>query len=118
MPATLCVAVTAQLAVWLPSAVVAVIVAVPGPTAVTMPVVRPTVATLELPLDQVMALFVAFAGESVADKLPVAPTLRARLVELRLTLVTDTLDIVSEHVAVLPPSAVVAVIAALPAAVP
>ena len=59
-----------HVAVLFPSAVLTVIVAVPGLIAVTTPVCD-TVATLGLSLDQVISLFVAFAGEIVAVKVDV-----------------------------------------------
>ena len=55
-----------------PSAVVAVIVAVPLDTAVTTPVLL-TVATCELLLFHVTFLFPAFVGVTVATSVSVAP---------------------------------------------
>ena len=57
--------VTVQDALYPPSAVVAVITAVPLPTAVTLPFWS-TVATAVFPLTHVTALLVALAGETVA----------------------------------------------------
>jgi hypothetical protein len=64
---------------------IAVIVAVPGDTAVTVPLL--TVATAWLELDQVTDLFVAFEGETVAVRLVEPPTSRVRVLWL-----TDTPD--------------------------
>ena len=64
--------VTWQVAVLLPSTVAAVIVAVPGATAVTLPQVS-TVATDSSLLLQVMILFVAFSGRAFAPRLKCRP---------------------------------------------
>ena len=111
------VLVNVQVAVLLPSAVVAVIIAVPAFTAVTFPVLS-TVAIALLEVVQFTALFVAFDGATVADKLYVPPTNNAFIVEVKLTDVTLTTGAsatVTVQVAVLLPSAVVAVIIAVPA---
>ena len=113
-PVTGTVTVTAQVAVLLPSAVVTVIVAVPDATAVTFPEVE-TVATLVLLLLQVTFLFVALLGATVAVSVSVAFGANVSVVLFRLTPVTGTVT-VTEHVAVLLPSAVVTVIVAVPAA--
>ena len=65
--------VTVHLAVFFPSVVVAVIVAVPFFFAVTTPLLE-TVATLVLLLFQVTALFVALLGATVAVNVAVFPT--------------------------------------------
>jgi hypothetical protein len=112
------VTVTAHVAVLLPSAVVTVMVAVPPPTAVTMPPL--TVATALLLVDQVTFVLVALVGAIVGVRVPVAvpPTTKFRVVRLRLTAVTDTLLVptVTAHVAVLLPSSVVTVMVAVPVA--
>ena len=66
--------VTVQEAVLPPSFVVTTITAVPGATAVTLPLAS-TVATAVLLLVQVTVLSVASLGLTVAIKLPVPPTL-------------------------------------------
>jgi hypothetical protein len=69
------VTVTAQVAVLAPSTVVTVMVAEPAATAVTTPV-ELTVATLVLLLLQVTFLLVALAGDTVAVRVAVCPTVR------------------------------------------
>lgn len=96
-----------------PSVVVTVIVAVPAAFAVTTPE-EDTVATEVLLEDQVTDLSVAFDGVTVAVKLCVSPTVMVRLVWFRLTPVTVIGFTVTEHVAVFPPSSVVAVMTAVP----
>ena len=66
------VTVTVQAAVFPPSAVLTVIVAVPSPFAVIFPLLS-TVATLVLLDDQLTDLFVAFDGETVAVRVAVLP---------------------------------------------
>jgi hypothetical protein len=106
--------VTVQVAVLLPSTVVAVMVAFPAATPVTTPFA--TVATAVLLLVHVTALLVALEGETVAVKVDFASLARVRLVLSRLTPVTVTAALtVTEQVAVWPPSFVVTVIVALPA---
>lgn len=68
-PTTMCLA-----AVLPPSSVVAVIVAVPVPTAVTTPF-SSTVATLSSLEEYVTFLLVAFSGKMVGTSLSVSPTL-------------------------------------------
>ena len=63
--------VTVQVAVLSPT--LAVMVAVPLPTAVTLPLAS-TVATEVLELDQVTLLSVAFSGSTVATSVEVPPT--------------------------------------------
>ena len=101
--------------VLLPSTVVAVIVAVPTPTAVTTPVVL-TVATLMLLLDHVTFWLVALAGATVAVNARVPPTFNG-VVGRQLPIVTLVGIIgatVITHVLVLLPSTVVAVSVAEP----
>jgi copper chaperone CopZ len=116
--ATFCATtVAAQVAVFPPSAVVTVIVAVPAATGVTTPAL--TVATAVLLDDQVTFVFVAFEGLTVAVSVPVAPpTVNESVVGLKATPVTATACVptVTAQVAVLPPSTVVTVIVAVPAA--
>jgi len=106
---------TAARAVKLPSAVVTVIMAKPGETAVTRPIAL-TVAICALLLDQETAELLAPDGATVAANCPVCPTVRARLVALKTTPVTRTGGFVTEMAtpAVRPPSAVVTVITAKP----
>jgi len=110
------VTVTLQMAVFNPSVVVTVIVAVPAETAV----IRPdelTVATAVLEDVQVTALLVAFVGVTVAVKVSVAPTVSDVSVLFRVTPVTaPTALTVMVHIAVLAPSAVFTVIVVEPAA--
>jgi hypothetical protein len=111
--------VTVQFAVFPPSAVVTVIVAVPVETAVTSPL-EETVATLVLLLDQVTAWFVAPLGAIVAESCLVFPTATVAAKVSRLTPVTATawLTTVTVQLAVFPPSAVVTVMRAVPELTP
>ena len=78
--------VTSQVALTpLPSAVVAVMVALPAPTAFTLPFWF-TVATFSLLLLHFTALLVASSGFTVAARVSLPPTSRVRLV---LSSVTD-----------------------------
>ena len=79
--------VTVQVAFWPPEAV-AVIVAVPAPTAVTFP--PETVATDGLDVVQVTVLLVALDGVTVAVSVDEPPALRVRVVELRVMPVVAT----------------------------
>ena len=81
------VTVTTQVAVLLPSSVVAVMVAVPGATAVTLPLVS-TVATPGALLSQVTDLSVALSGVMAAIRVSLLPTSRVKLVLFSSTLVT------------------------------
>ena len=109
--------VTEHVAVFDPSVVVTVIVAVPAAFAVTTPL-EDTVATVVLLEVHVTDLSVAFEGSTVAVKVSVSPTVMDRELLFRLTPVTDTFaaDTVTVHFAVLDPSFVVTVIVAVPAA--
>ena len=71
------------------SAVMAVTVAVPAATAVTIPVPE-TVAMVELLLDQIMVRTVAVDGATVATRGDVLPMFKERVVMLRATPVTGT----------------------------
>ena len=102
------------MAVLLPSAVVAVMVALPFATAVTTPLAF-TVATAVLSEAQVTVLFVALSGNTMAVRLPVCPGFSDRVAGATLNPVTEVLTSTAQ-VAVLPPSAVVAVMMALPLA--
>jgi len=108
--------VTVQVAVLLPSAVVTVTVAVPAVTAVTTP--PDTVATAGAPLLHVTFWLVALEGAIAAVKVSVPPTKRLADDLFRVTPVTVTTALltVTAQAAVLPPSTVVAVITADPAA--
>jgi len=109
MPTTI-----AQVAVLPPSAVVAVIVALPEPTAVTRPVLE-TVATLWSELDQRTDLFVASEGLIVAVSWELSPAERLMIAWARLTLDTATAAaVLIAQVANLAPSTVVTVIVAVP----
>ena len=112
--------VTAQLAVFAPSEVVTVIVAVPAEIGVTTPPAE-TVATAALLELQPTPEFVALVGLSVAVKVPVAPpAVSDRLVGLTVTPVTATVAAatVTAQLAVFAPSEVVTVIIAVPAEMP
>ena len=102
--------VTSQVAIF-PFAVVTVIVAVPAPTAVTVPFT--TVATLVLEDTQVKVLSVVSAGVTEAVKVSLLPLMRERLFLLRLTPDARTLTVISQ-VAVFP-FAVVTVMVTVPA---
>ena len=79
--------VTIQVAVWFPSLVFTVILAVPSFIAVTFPAVS-TVAIWVLSLFQVTFLFVAFVGFIVAVNVAVSPTLMSKVDLFKLTDVT------------------------------
>lgn len=87
MPVTGTRTVTVQVAFWPPD-VVAVIVAVPGPTAVTLP--PETVATEAFEVVQVTVLLVAFDGLTVAVSVEEPPALRVSAVWLRVMPVVAT----------------------------
>lgn len=108
--------VTEQVAVLLPSEVLTVTTVVPTFFAVTSPL-EVTEATDVLPTVQITSLLVAFDGETVATKDAVLPTWRVNEEVFRDTPVTETVEAftVTEQVAVLPPSVVLAVIVAVPA---
>ena len=89
--ATVDVTVTAQLATFAPSCVVAVIVALPAATELTKPVAL-TVATAPLLVVHVTVLLVAFVGETVAVNCEVAGVLIDNVVDDKLTLVTATVE--------------------------
>ena len=113
------VTVSSQVAVWLPSSVVTVMVAFPAATALTTPL--ETVATLLLLVDQVMFLLVASLGRTVAVRVTVSPTLMLAVVLSSLTPVTGTTELfstVTVLVAVYPPSSVVTVMTAVPSLIP
>ena len=109
--------VTEQVAYFPWSLVITVIVAEPAALAVTTPSDE-TVATDVFPEYQETDLSVALEGVTVAVKDWVSPTVMDRDVLFRLTPVTGTIgaDTVTEHVAFFPPSFVVTVIVADPAA--
>jgi hypothetical protein len=106
------VTVTAHVEVKPPSDEVTVILAVPGDTDVTRPVIL-TVATLVLLLLQLMLLLVALAGVIVAFTCPVWPVVRDNVAGLTVMPVTGTVT-VTEAVALNEPSSVVAVMVAEP----
>jgi len=109
--------VTVQVAVLFPSAVVTVIVAVPTAMAVTVPLV--TVAAAVLLELHVTALFVALLGATVGISVSVPPTARVMLVLFSDTPVTGigVALTITVQAAVLPPSAVVTVMVAVPTAI-
>jgi hypothetical protein len=109
--------VTTQVALLLPSWVDTVIVALPEATAVTTAAapVAETVATAALLLDQVRLWLVAFAGTTVVVSETVWPRPIVAVEMLKLTPVTETTTVTAQ-VAVLPPSTVVTVMIAVPAA--
>ena len=100
----------------LPSAAVAVIVAVPFPMALTFPL-ESTVATFVLLLVHITFLISAFVGLTVTDRVCVFPTCIVRLLLFSVTLDTDFFGVttVTVQVAFSPlPSAAVALIIAVP----
>ena len=106
--------VTAQLAVMPPSAVVALIVALPAAIAVTMPPAV-TVATVGVSLLHVTRLSVAPAGLTDAHTAPaLPPTVRERLVGDTVTPETGIAWTVTAQVAVLLPSTELTVTVAVP----
>jgi hypothetical protein len=113
------VTVIADVAVFAPSCVVTVMVALPKATPVTKPV-ELTVATDALLVLHVTFLFVAFEGATVAVNCVVAPTFTLALVGDTVTPVTGTVVLltVMALVAVLFPSCVVTVMVAVPCATP
>jgi hypothetical protein len=94
--------------------VVTVILAFPSETPVTYPLLL-TLATLVSLEIQLMALFVAFEGETVAVSAEVLPIPNDKLVALNAIPVTGTVTVIA-HADVLLPSTVVTVIMALPSA--
>ena len=103
--------ITTHFAVFAPSTVVTVIVAVPIATACTVPS-EATVATLELLLVQITSLTVADAGEITAFNFASgSPTFKEKVLLSVLTPVTRVVT-VTVQLAVLLPSIVVAVIVA------
>ena len=114
---TLAETVTSHLAVFSPSVVVTVIVAVPGATAVTLPSAS-TVATASSEVLHATDLSVASSGATVAASVASSPSTISRV---SLSTVTPSTGMtfastVTSHFAVFPPSVVVAVIVAVPAA--
>lgn len=110
------VTVTIHVAVFDPSTVVTVMVAVPFDTAVTTPDAL-TVATDVLLLFQLTFVLDAVDGFTVATRVLVPPGLRDSDVLFRLTPVTGIVT-VTVQVAVFAPSTVVTVITAVPHAIP
>ena len=108
---------TTHVAVKLPSLVLTVMVAVPGFTDVTLPLLF-TVATLVSLDDQVTFLLVALDGNTVAVNVCDALVFKVRVDASRVTPVTCTVAAVTVTVqfALNPPSAVVTVMTAVPAA--
>ena len=90
------------------SAAVAMMVAVPSFTAVTLPLLS-TVAMVSSLLSQVTALLVAFSGVTVAVRVAVLPVYRDRLDSFSETLATGTDLIVSVYTLLSLPLALVAV---------
>jgi len=113
-PVTAVVTVIVEVAVKPPSAVVAVITAVPGAIPVTRPL-ELTVATAVLPLDQATAMLVALVGATVAVSCWVLPIAMLALVGLKLTPVTDTFFTVTAQLALKPPSELVTFTLVVPA---
>jgi len=83
------VTVTAQVAVFLPSVVVTVMVAAPTALAFTSPLLL-TVALVVSLLAHVTVVSVALSGATVAVRVAVPPTLSERVVGLSVTPVTAT----------------------------
>jgi hypothetical protein len=115
-PTVVMLTVTVQFAVKFPSSVLTVIIAVPADTAFTSPPAD-TVATLSLSLVQLTFLFVALAGETVAVRVSLPLTAIVVTGLFSLTPLTPTADglTVTVQLAVKFPSALVAVIIAVPA---
>ena len=109
---------TAQIAFFPPSFVVAVMVAAPADLAVTTPVLD-TEATVVLLDDQVTDLSVASEGVTVAVKDTSSPSVKERLALSRVTPVTGiTFALtVTVHDAVLLPSSVVTKIMVVPSVI-
>lgn len=112
-PVTGTFTVTEQDAVLPPSSVVAVMVAVPPETALTLPF-ESTVATFVLELDHDTRLLVALEGATVAVNVSLPPTSIVNDDLFKLTLDTETGSTVKTHDAVFPPSSVVAIITEVP----
>ncbi len=104
-----------QLAILEPFIVVTVIVAVPSPTAVTVPLL--TIATFVLLLVHLTFLSVASDGDTVAAKVCFSPSVSVILVLFSDTPMTPTVffDTVTLQVALTEPSTAVTVIFAVPA---
>jgi len=111
------VTVTDELAVLPPSAVVAVMLTLPGTTPLTTPVVL-TLATAESLEDHDTVFVVAFAGVTLAVNAVVTPTGILTEAGVRATPVTGIGVTVTDELAVLPLSALVAVILAVPGFTP
>ena len=109
--------VTLQLAVFLPSFVVTVIVAFPFLTPLTTPLLV-TVAIFLLLVFQVTALFVAFDGLIVAFNVAFFPIAKFNFVLLNFTLLIGIGLTVTLHTADLFPSIEVTVIVAFPILIP
>jgi hypothetical protein len=109
--------VTTQVAVLLPSWVETIILALPEPTVVTTAdePVATIVATVVSLLDQFTLELVAFAGVTVAVSETLSPMPSVAAEGFNATPITKTTT-ATVQVAVLPPSAVVAVITAVPTA--
>lgn len=112
MPSTGAGTLTVQVAVNPPSTVRTVITAVPPPTAVILPVAS-TVATDVLLELHVTALLFASAGLMVAKIVPLVPGCKVMLDLLSVTPVAGCRTVTVQE-AVLPPSAVLAVITVVP----
>ena len=111
--------VTCVVAVLLPSTVAAVIVATPGFLANTLPLSSTNAILISEEL-QLIDLLSALPGVTVAVMVKLSPSVTVLLVGSTVMPVTDTAFFctVTAVVAVLPPSAVLAVIVALPACLP
>ena len=101
-----------------PSAAVAVMIAVPGPTAVTVPFT--TIATLELLVDQITFLLSAVTGPTSAVRIPDPPTWRLMAPCMSIDVTRLALTVTTQFaVLVLPRESVtVTVITAVPADTP
>lgn len=109
--------ITTQVAVSSPSSVVAVIIAVPTPTAVTTPVVL-TIAMSWSLLDHVTFWLAAFQGATLTVKVRVPPTFSGMSGKhLSIVMLVGAIGVtVTTQVAVSLPSSVVTVMVAVPAA--
>ena len=111
------VTVTLQLALYLPSSVVAVIKAVPTPIALTLPLLS-TVATLESVLSHVTAKLVASLGEIIEFNLKEEPRFKFKELEFKIIPVTGTITFTCTETLATSPLEATIVIVATPLLIP